>query len=145
MSEDPFKKLNFLFFQVDITRIIIITGILLILLFFIITHFIAEKITEPIRSFTESAIKVTEGDLDQGVTINSYDELNSLGATFNIMIRKLRKQMVENECKIIREYEKRKNEKYADRFELSIGRKKQEICRWRILSLQQKQNPFMKG
>jgi HAMP domain-containing protein len=116
VKEDEFKKSEFLFQERELSSIIIITTIILILVSSIISYFVAKKIADPINALIESSIKVSEGDFEQGVKINSFDEINKLAASFNIMVRYLRKYMVSKEREIIDEYKKgdskeRKNEK----------------------------------
>lgn len=62
---------------------VVIVGILL-------TLFTSRKIIAPIRRLATIAQKISEGDLDQTVTVRSADEISDLGASFNRMLAKLR-------------------------------------------------------
>jgi signal transduction histidine kinase len=55
----------------------------------LITYFVAEGITIPLRNLIRTSRTIAQGDLDQRVQIRSYDELGVLGATFNDMARSL--------------------------------------------------------
>ncbi|MFH1915916.1 MAG: cache domain-containing protein [Nanoarchaeota archaeon] len=109
-SETDLRKTMFLFRETNISHIIIYLALIILAISLGITYAVSRRITKPLLELEESIRKVNEGNLEQGVTINSYDEINDLAKSFNIMIRYLRKQMVKKERDIIREFQKRRKD-----------------------------------
>lgn len=105
-DETEFKKSEFL--SIDLSREIIIISSAILLVSLVLSFFVSKRLTKPINEMIESAIKISQGDFEQGVKIESYDELNKLAATFNVMIRYIRKQIIEDERKIIKELKGKK-------------------------------------
>ncbi|MDP3830649.1 MAG: HAMP domain-containing methyl-accepting chemotaxis protein, partial [Ignavibacteriaceae bacterium] len=69
-----------------------LTGLLLFVLLSVlfISVWIAKLITQPINYLAASALKVSEGDLNQSINYNSKDEIGQLSSAFNKMIENLR-------------------------------------------------------
>jgi two-component system phosphate regulon sensor histidine kinase PhoR len=63
------------------------------LLVILATFFITRRLTRPIRQATRAAIRIASGDLEQEITVNSHDELGSLGRAFNRMSGHLKETM----------------------------------------------------
>jgi methyl-accepting chemotaxis protein len=106
VPEAEFRQSQFFSQKTDIAQIIIITTIAVLLVSFGITFWVSKKLTEPVDRLIESANEVIKGNFEQGVKINSYDEINNLANAFNIMIRYLRKNMVKKEREILEQYKK---------------------------------------
>lgn len=51
--------------------------------------FLARTLTQPLRALTQAAQKITHGQLDQQVEVNSDDEIGELGLAFNQMSREV--------------------------------------------------------
>ena len=72
---------------------LIITGILIftLIIISIISIWVSKLITKPINNLAASAIKISEGDLNQRIDYVSKDEIGQLSISFNKMIENLRK------------------------------------------------------
>lgn len=84
----------------SISRVIIIfaTGTLLALvLTAVLAGIIARTITGPITAITRTARALAGGDFDQVVEIYSNDEIGELGATFNMLTRRLKQSLLSTE------------------------------------------------
>ncbi len=84
----------------SISRVIIIfaTGTLLALgLTALLAGIIARTITGPITAITRTARALAGGDFNQVVEIYSNDEIGELGATFNMLTRRLKQSMFSTE------------------------------------------------
>lgn len=56
----------------------------------IIVVFIVRIIIAPITKIKESAMRISEGETDVGINIDSHDELGQMAQAFNIMVERLR-------------------------------------------------------
>ncbi|GAB4327911.1 MAG: hypothetical protein Kow0037_01830 [Calditrichia bacterium] len=65
-------------------------GVVLGLVFVVITFIIARKIALPLSQITEVAEKLSEGDMEQEINIESKDEIGALARSFQKMINKMR-------------------------------------------------------
>lgn len=63
------------------------------LLVILATFFITRRLTRPIRQVTRAAVKIAGGDFDQQITVDSHDELGSLGRAFNRMSSHMKETM----------------------------------------------------
>jgi PAS domain S-box-containing protein len=81
--------------RLGMTRVMGMAGIIIILIVGIIGIIIAWTITWPVRHMTRVAEKITQGDLNQVVEVDSRDEIGSLARTFNLMTAKLRQSIEE--------------------------------------------------
>ncbi len=63
------------------------------LLVILATFFITRRLTRPIRQVTRAAVKISGGDFDQQITVDSHDELGSLGRAFNRMSSHMKETM----------------------------------------------------
>ena len=73
-----------------ITNNIIIFGTLAaLLLALFITIFIVKKITDPILMIKEAALKISRGETDVVIDVNSNDELSEMAEAFKVMIKSL--------------------------------------------------------
>ncbi len=68
---------------------IFIIGIVMALFGSLITLFFARHYSKPLQEYTGKMKKITEGSLDQKVSVSSNKELRSLSESFNEMTRKL--------------------------------------------------------
>jgi methyl-accepting chemotaxis protein len=66
--------------------ILIIMGILLAIMA-VVSQFIARAISMPIKSITDSAINMAQGDVSQDVTYTSHDEVGVLADSFRTLIQ----------------------------------------------------------
>ncbi len=67
----------------------ILIGCFFITIFgFIVSYFIANKMIAPLKSLIVATNKISEGDYNYNVNINSKDELSDLANAFNLMINK---------------------------------------------------------
>ncbi len=55
----------------------------------LVSFLVARSITKPVVELTETATKISEGDLARRVTVSSADEIGLLGRSFNRMARSL--------------------------------------------------------
>ena len=55
--------------------------------------YLAKKFTDPIRKLQQAMLSVEEGDFSTAIDLNRKDELGQLGASFNQMIKKIRRLM----------------------------------------------------
>ncbi|MBU1976113.1 MAG: cell wall metabolism sensor histidine kinase WalK [Nanoarchaeota archaeon] len=109
--EENLREAKFLLATGDIQQIILYATILIVLASIMVTYIIANKLTKPLHELSKSMQEVNQGNLEQGVKIKSYDEINELAKTFNIMVRYLRKQIIKREQEIIKEYQEKTKRK----------------------------------
>jgi PAS domain S-box-containing protein len=69
----------------ELRRLMVFTGIVLVVLIVLAALFIATVITKPILSLTAASIKIAEGNLVQEVSVKRHDELGVLADNFNRM------------------------------------------------------------
>ncbi|MFA6143918.1 MAG: CHASE3 domain-containing protein, partial [Sulfuricurvum sp.] len=73
------------------TNNVIIFGTLLALILAVsITIFIVKIITNPILAIKEAAMRISEGEMDVTINIDSRDELGQMGQAFTVMVNRLR-------------------------------------------------------
>jgi PAS domain S-box-containing protein len=95
---------------VALSRSVVITGCLILLIGSIIALGLARSITGPIIPLVEGAIKISQGNLDVRVEVKTNDELGVLGIAFNRMAEELQKTMV-SRSELLKEVgERRKSE-----------------------------------
>ncbi len=70
-----------------------IAGLIITLLTGFLSILISISIIKPIQQITKAAELITDGNLNQSVTVNSMDEVGILARTFNYMTAKLRESM----------------------------------------------------
>jgi two-component system sensor histidine kinase YesM len=70
-----------------LNNMLIVVGSVLAL---IISYFVSQKITYPIKKLTKLMQKVEEGDLDVVINVDRKDEIGVLGHSFNSMISELK-------------------------------------------------------
>lgn len=83
------------------------TGSLLLLIF--VALLISRGITQPLKELTRSAKDIEDGKFDTTTTIESGDELENLGTTFNHMSQELKRYVAELHTKITELEEEKKN------------------------------------
>ena len=78
-------------FQVErqFQRISILIGSITVVVVGSITWILAGNLVKPLQRLTEAAQKMSRGDLDQSVELDSQDELGILAHSFNVMTRQL--------------------------------------------------------
>lgn len=92
--QDEFtRKLN------TLSEVILWTGIVGVLLGFLITLRVVKSISKPIIGLRNAAIRVSGGNLETTVEIKGNDELASLGKSFNMMTNSLKKNIDDLELK----------------------------------------------
>lgn len=74
-------------------QVMAMAGILIIILEGILGTLITWTITRPVRQITRVAEKITGGDMNQVVKMDSHDEIGILAHTFNLMMSKLKQTM----------------------------------------------------
>ncbi len=88
-------------FLTEVTRLrnlTILVGLLVTAAVIALIFFFAPRLVRPLKSLTQQADEIARGNLDARVQINSNDELEELGATFNTMAENLK----ESEKKLIK-------------------------------------------
>lgn len=80
-----------------VSNFILITGIFGIILAIIITIQVTYSISEPIKKMKNAAFKMSEGNLDERVSIKGSNELADLGKSFNSMSDALKKSFSEQD------------------------------------------------
>jgi signal transduction histidine kinase len=78
--EKEFNQMKYLFLLASIISIAI-TGLF--------TYYLSKRITAPLREMNQVALHIARGQFDQRVIINTRDELEELGETFNYMAQEL--------------------------------------------------------
>lgn len=94
--------LRYLYNEVGVTSLAIITGSLLFIVYFFL---ISQKSISYLEEISNGIKKVAQGEFDSNIPIKSNDELGILANNINIMSRQLRKSIEEE-----RNAEKSKNE-----------------------------------
>lgn len=84
----------------SVSKIILITGILGIVLAIIITIQITYSISDPIYKLKKAALKMSKGNLNERIFIKGNNELADLGNSFNNMSAALKKSFNEQEMQI---------------------------------------------
>lgn len=72
---------------------LIFTGLLLVLLIGLSTHFVIRQVVSPVKEAAAVAEKFTSGDLTSRMKVSSQDELASLGNSFNEMAVSIQQQI----------------------------------------------------
>ncbi|KAB7672897.1 ATP-binding protein [Bacillus sp. B1-b2] len=75
--------------KVSTTKFIVLAAVVAIILTTIFAFFLLTRITAPLRSIREAALKLAQGDFDTKIPILSQDEIGELGVAFNEMARRL--------------------------------------------------------
>ena len=89
-------SLNSMYQELFRTRLILIgIGFIAVFLGLGGATILASKITKPIESLVTATTQAAQGDLHQRITIETHDELGTLGASFNRMIENLGKKTKE--------------------------------------------------
>ena len=68
---------------------IVVSGVAIILIFGLITILYTRRITKPLKDITEAAEKINRGEYDVTLTYNREDEIGTLTATFDKLIKHL--------------------------------------------------------
>lgn len=74
----------------SIKEIAFIAGIISILLSMIVSYLVSSRITKPIREITRVVKQIEKGNLDLSCSVNTMDELKTLGDGINKMSRNLK-------------------------------------------------------
>lgn len=90
-------------------NIYLITGVAVLVLVIVWGMIFSHKITAPILMLKEKAIKITEGNFDSGIHLNTGDELERLDKSFDNMTREISRYM-EHVKTTVREREKTEQE-----------------------------------
>lgn len=79
-----------------IKKLILISGIIVVIIILILIYFIASTVTNPIKSFTEKLIDISQGggDLTHRMHIKSSDEIGIMVKHFNIFLDTLHEIIV---------------------------------------------------
>lgn len=70
--------------------ILVIFGILILIVSILLSLFIAKNLRKKLLNLSETAKKVSQGDLDSGIQIITKDEIGDLAQSFNYMISELK-------------------------------------------------------
>ncbi len=94
-QEEAFASIN------NLTRNLLITAAILIPFFTLLSLYLARLLTNPINRLINSIKKITSGEKDVEVDVNSKDEIGKLASTFNLMARSLKEkeQLIEEKDK----------------------------------------------
>ena len=72
-------------------------AIIFVILSIIASYFISQKIVKPLGKLTQAMLKISQGDLNQKIHIDSRDEIGKMAETFNFMTRGVQeKELIEN-------------------------------------------------
>ncbi len=88
---EPLRRDIFYTFLVGIAGILVFSGF---------TVYLSKKITDPIRSLSLTAEKVSKGDLDARTPVGKQDEVGTLALTFNSMVDQIQNWQKELEQKV---------------------------------------------
>ena len=89
-AQTTLSKLDFRKAVLFITSIIFIMSIISLLLLIKAVSKLINKYLKPLDNIVEAAEKITEGNLDVDLQIDSHDEIGALSNTFNIMASNLK-------------------------------------------------------
>jgi len=73
----------------ELMRTLMVAGSVALLLSIILAWLIAHWVTAPLRRMAEASISVTAGEYDQQLTLTGPEEVQSLAAAFNEMVRRV--------------------------------------------------------
>lgn len=76
-------------FLASVNKTIIYAGVVGLTVALLLGWFLFRQITKPLNKLTRATEKISSGDLDYRVSIDSDDELGELGESFNVMARNL--------------------------------------------------------
>ena len=76
-----------------IQRLLVLTGLALVLLIALIVWLVVRQVVRPVREAAAIAIEFTSGDFRQRMKVVSQDEIATLGTAFNEMAESLEKQI----------------------------------------------------
>ncbi|MGX8705108.1 MAG: EAL domain-containing protein, partial [bacterium] len=89
----PVREINAWWLR--LTRYIIITSVVVILLYVLVLTFVVRLITQPLRLLTEASQKLADADYDVALTVRGKDEVGMLTRAF-IQMRAQLKQYIED-------------------------------------------------
>lgn len=72
---------------------IVMAGLLISIILILVVIFLAQRITAPLLGLTETAARISAGDLDASAPVLSDDEVGMLALAFNVMTEKLRQTL----------------------------------------------------
>jgi len=72
---------------------IVLAGLIISIVLIFVVIILAQRITAPLRALTETASRISTGDLDAVAPVLSNDEVGTLAQTFNFMTVKLRQSL----------------------------------------------------
>lgn len=90
MNEDEFRNQKFLSYDLDMTQIIIVSTLLALIISALFALLMSDHFIKPIKKLIRSIDQADKGNLDQGMTIHWFKEMNELAKHYNILIRDLR-------------------------------------------------------
>jgi signal transduction histidine kinase len=88
ISHSIFLIVFYAFFQYN-QHLLVFVSLLSFLITSVLTYYLSQRITAPIREMNRIALQIARGDFDQRVQIKTRDELGELGETFNYMAAEL--------------------------------------------------------
>ncbi len=84
----------------ELTQMFVLVGLVMAVLVIAAAYGIARQISAPIVALTETATRITAGDLKQEVTVRTHDEIGTLAQAFNSMTAQLRDLVGELEQRV---------------------------------------------
>lgn len=84
----------------QLTANILLTGLAGIIFVIAIMAWVTRSISRPITALTETAVRVTEGDLTATASVQTQDEIGTLARTFNQMTEQLRRLYISLEAQV---------------------------------------------
>ncbi|MBE2315121.1 methyl-accepting chemotaxis protein [Solirubrobacter sp. CPCC 204708] len=77
---------------------LLLVGVIALLLISLVIVLVANRLTKPIRTVTEAAERVAEGDVDVQIDVKTNDEVGRLAASFERIVEYLREKAVAAEA-----------------------------------------------
>jgi signal transduction histidine kinase len=127
---------------VALSRSVVITGCLILLIGSIIALGLARSITGPIIPLVEGAIKIGQGNLDVRTEVKTNDELGVLGIAFNRMAEELQKTMVSRSELLVEVEERKQVEVKLKRAMAEVQRSNQELEQFAYVASHDLQEPL---
>jgi signal transduction histidine kinase/CheY-like chemotaxis protein len=89
-----------------------LAGLVVIALGLVAAYFVARRFTRPVRQLAQAAARITKGDYQMAVPVNSADEFGILSANFNEMTGAIRTRRAERDRaeEALRQADRRKDE-----------------------------------
>ncbi len=81
----------------------------------IISLLVSRSLTRPLQKLTNAIIEAYQGNLEEDIEVKSFDEINKVAHSFNILVRHIRQEIALEQRKFIDEFKKTHNQEQDEK------------------------------